>query len=86
MTEIFKFKDHSYNLRKNNCIERQIVKSCKYVSETVSNLWGKTLEYPTTKYLKNESLQDFKKKIKFWTPLNCPCKLCKAYIANVGYV
>ena len=22
MTEIFKFKDHSYDLRKNNCIER----------------------------------------------------------------
>ena len=24
MTEIFKFKDHSYDLRKNNCIEKQI--------------------------------------------------------------
>ena len=34
MTGIFKFKD----LRKNNCIERQIK---LYVSETVSNLGGK---------------------------------------------
>ena len=24
MTEVFKFKDHSYYLRKNNCIEKQI--------------------------------------------------------------
>ena len=24
MTEVFKFKDHSYDLRKNNCIEKQI--------------------------------------------------------------
>ena len=24
MTEIFKFKDHSYDLRKNSCIEKQI--------------------------------------------------------------
>ena len=23
MTEVFKFKDHSYDLRKNNCIEKQ---------------------------------------------------------------
>ena len=46
---------------------------------------GKTLEYPTRKYLKAEFLQEFKKKRKFWTPLNCPCKLCKTYIANVGY-
>ena len=36
MTEIFKFKDHSYDLRKNNCLEMRIIKSCKYGSETVS--------------------------------------------------
>ena len=27
MTEIFKFKDHSYDMRKNNCTERRIIKS-----------------------------------------------------------
>ena len=27
MTEIFKFKDHSYDMRKNNCTERRITKS-----------------------------------------------------------
>ena len=43
MTEIFKFKDHSYDLRKNNCLERRIIKSCKYGRETVSNLGGKSL-------------------------------------------
>ena len=43
MTEIFKFKDHSYDLRKNNCLERRVIKSCKYGSETVSNLGGKSL-------------------------------------------
>ena len=41
MTEIFKFKDHSPDLRKNNCIERQIIKSYKYGSETVSSLGAK---------------------------------------------
>ena len=82
MTEIFKFKDHSYDLRKNNCLERRIIKSCKYGSETVSNLGAKLWDIlPET-----ESLQEFKNKIKYWTPLNCPCKLCKTYIANVGYV
>ena len=49
MIEIFKFKDHSDDLRKNTCTERRIIESCKYGSETVSNL-GKTLEYPTRKY------------------------------------
>ena len=41
MTEIFKFKDHSYDLRKNNCLEMRIIKSCKYGSETVSILGAK---------------------------------------------
>ena len=41
MTEIFKFKDHSYDLRKNNCLEKRIIKSCKYGSERVSNLWAR---------------------------------------------
>ena len=35
MTESFKFKDHAYDLRKNNCIDKQIVKSNIYGSETV---------------------------------------------------
>ena len=37
MTENFKFKDHSYDLRNNNCME----KSSQYVSEAVSNLGAK---------------------------------------------
>ena len=31
MTEIFKFKDHSYDLRKNNCLESRIIKSLNMV-------------------------------------------------------
>ena len=49
MTEIVKFKDHSYDLRKNNCIERRIIKSYKYGSESLESR-GKTLGYPTRKY------------------------------------
>ena len=41
MAEIFKFKDQSYDLRKNNYIEARILKLCKYVSKTVLNLGTK---------------------------------------------
>ena len=63
MTEILKFKDHSYDLRKNNCIERRIIKSCKYGSETVSNLEAKLWDILPEHVKKAESLQDFKNKI-----------------------
>ena len=52
----------------------------------VSNLGAKLLDILPQNIKKAESIQDFKKKIKFWTPLNSPCKSCKTYIANVGYV
>ena len=61
MTEIFKFKDHSYDLRKNNYLERRIIKSCKYVSETVSNLGAKLWGILPENIKKAESLQVFKK-------------------------
>ena len=41
MTEILKFKDRTYDLRKNYCIERRIVKSCSYGNEAVSNVGAK---------------------------------------------
>ena len=84
MTEILKFKDHSYDLRNNNCMERRIIKSCKYDSETVLNLGAKVWDILPENIKKAESLQGFKNKIKFWTPFNCLCTLCKTYIANVG--
>ena len=86
MTKFFKFKNQLFDLRKNNCLEKRIIKSCKYVSETVSNLGAKLWDILPENIKKAESLQEFKNKIKYWTPLNCPCKLCKTYIANVGYV
>ena len=74
MAEIFKFKDHSYDLRKINCLQRRILKSCKYGSETVSNLGPKLWDIPEN-IKKAESLQEFKNKIKYWTPLNFLCKV-----------
>ena len=32
------------------------------------------------------SLSIFKVKIKSWYWDNCPCRLCKTFIANVGFV
>ena len=33
----------------------------------------------------SKSLNDFKIKIKNWKP-NCDCRLCKTYIANLGFI
>ena len=59
MTEVFKLKDHSYDLRKNNYLERRIIKTCKYGSETVSNLGAKLWDILPENIKKAESLQVF---------------------------
>ena len=33
-----------------------------------------------------ESLHEFKKVIRRWKPTHCPCRLCKMYIHNLGFV
>ena len=32
------------------------------------------------------SFSEFKFLIKNWEPTNCPCRLCKNYIPNIGFV
>ena len=33
-----------------------------------------------------ETVSSFKIEIKKWTPVNCPCRLCRNYIPNLGYI
>ena len=32
------------------------------------------------------SLAEFKRLISLWVPSNCPCYICKDYVAELGYV
>ena len=38
-------------------------------------------------YIKDsETLDVFKGKIQKWKPINCPCRLCKKYTPNLGFI
>ena len=43
-------------------------------------IWGMV-----PKKLKTKSLQEFKRLIKLWKPEACPCRMCKRYVANIGF-
>ena len=32
------------------------------------------------------SLFAFKREIKQWSPNNCPCRICKNYLRNIGLI
>ena len=37
-------------------------------------------------FKKIKSLDEFKRKIKQWKPVKSPCRICKTYVAGVGFI
>ena len=82
MGEIFCLRVNTYNLRNFRPIVSRNVKSNIYGTETVTY---KSYLVPT-EIKQIESLTIFKKTIKQWICCNCPCKLCKTFIPNLGFI
>ena len=76
----------SYNLRSGVTVTRRKIRKSKLGFETNSTIGAVQWEN-LPKYIKNsDSLNIFKHKIKKWTPDNCPCKICRNFIKNLGYI
>ena len=85
--EIFKLKDQPhYNLSYNSLFFRPLVKSIYKGTESLSFLGPKIWDILPDTYKDMPDLNSFKLALKRWRPVNCPCKICKVYIANVGFV
>ena len=67
-------------MRPQNTFKRPLVNSVYNGTETVSFLGPKIWELTPTEIKELVSLNGFKKAIKEWKPVNCPCRLCKTYI------
>ena len=87
MNDISKQKNNSrYNLRQVSEFSRPLVKSVYHGNESVSFLEPKIWDMLPDDYKDIDNLKTFKNKIKKWKPENCPCRLCKVYINNIGFV
>ena len=86
MNEIFIFKKPIYDFRKTDTLKRIKVKSVKFGTESVSYLGPKLWDLLPTEFKNIESLSKFKDKITGWDTDECPCKLCKNYIRDLGFI
>ena len=87
MNEIFKLNDQpQYNLRYNSLFSRPLVEIVYKGTESLSFLGPKIWDILPHTYKDLPDLDGFKVALKKWRPVNCPCKICKVYIANVGFV
>ena len=84
MKDIFEQQNPSYNLRSScNQFRRKNIKTVHY---GVRYLGPKIWELVPNNIKYSNSLSKFKKLIKSWKPETCPCRLCKTYIAQVGFI
>ena len=87
MHEIFKLKDQPHhNLMYNSPFLRPLVKSVYKGTQSLSFLGPKIWDILLDTYKDMPDLNSFKLALKRWRPVNCPCRICKVYIANVGFV
>ena len=86
LNEVFMPRQCNYELRGNKFLERRRVKSVRYGTESISSLVPKIWEILPNEIKDSDTLQIFKAKIKKWVPVECPCRLCKIYLPQVGFI
>ena len=84
--QIFVPKISLYNLRRNNSFERRQVYSVYRSTESLPFLGPKIWHLVPLEIKQLQRLEVFKFKINKWILFECPCRLCRTYIQQVGFV
>ena len=86
LNEMFLPRHCNYDPRGNNFLERRRAKLVRYGIESLSFLAPKIWKILPSEIKDSDTLQIFKAKIKKWVPAECPCRLCKIYLPQVGFI
>ena len=85
--EIFQIREEfRYNLRYTSQFTIPPIHSVYDGRESVSYMGPKIWELILPAFKPINFLSGFKKAMKEWKPSNCPCRLCKTYISQVGFL
>ena len=87
MKQVFDFQEPYYNLHSETSqFRRENIKTTHYDIQSVKIL-GPKIWAMIPQNIKNfKYLQEFKKLIKVWKPKACPCRMCKKYVAKIGFI
>ena len=62
------------------------VRTVAWGTESLSHLGPKIWSLIPLEFKKLPTLPKFKNAIRNWKPSKCPCRLCKYYLASVGFI
>ena len=87
MNEMFTFVENNiYNLRSGMHLSRINVHSTQYGTESIGYRGAKIWDLAPVHMKDLKTLSTFKNQIKNWISKDCPCRLCKVYVAQVGFL
>ena len=86
LNEIFQERSVPYNLRGNNPFRCRRANSVYHDIESLAFLGPKIWVSVPDEIKTSENVDIFKNKIKKWIPDNCPWRLCRVYIQNIGFI
>ena len=85
--EIFYLDNPShYNLRLNSEFQTFNPRTVRYGTESLTFLANKIWQLIPSDIKCAPTLESFKNKIKLWQTKDCPCRLCKTYIQQIGFI
>ena len=85
MKNVFSIMENPYELRNETKFKSRNVNTVRYDIETASFVTPRIWSGIPRSYKECKSVNKFKANINFGYPENCPCKLCKNYICQIGY-
>ena len=84
--QVFQKRTSSYNLRAKSNFYTRPVHSVYNGTESLSFPGPKIWELVPEDAKQSETLEVFKNKIKKWVLFRCPCRLCRVYLQNIGFI
>ena len=86
MNEIIQVKESKINLRSDTVFKEKNISTTYYGQQSISYLAPRIWKYLPNNIKESPTIKSFKQKIRNWIPECCPCRLCKVYILNLGFI
>ena len=86
MNEVFQTNDCPYDLRNPRILASKHKSTIKYGINTIAFRGPQIWQNIPLEIRNSESLSLFKSNIKQIQSLPCRCKICRSFIANLGYI
>ena len=86
MKDVFQIRENPYNLRNPNPFKQINPSTVRYGLEAVSYRGGQVWQLVPEKIRLANSIETFSRQIKTWRCSSCPCRLCKRFIQNLGFI